>query len=291
MRRMAVVVAALLLVVACSHEGSPTVDGPTTTASGVTTPGGQPAPTAPGGMPAPSPGATVAPGHPVTTVAPSRVPVASSDASGPPGSAAPLFLRPAPASALIVEISANDGVSPTRETLDHVTSVLHDVSGKPVSVTAGHPVPARDSWTAADLRHAADAAATSSQGEGHAVFRLLFLHGRWADSDSVLGISVRGDVAALFVDRIDEAADPLVGPTAIEVAATTHEVGHLLGLVDLYLNKNRDDPQHPGHSTDKNSVMYWAVESTVVTDLLSGGPPRDFDAADRADLAEIRGGA
>ncbi|MEA3055907.1 MAG: hypothetical protein QOD30_1339, partial [Actinomycetota bacterium] len=39
------------------------------------------------------------------------------------------------------------------------------------------------------------------------------------------------------------------------------------------------------------SVMYWAVESTVVTDLLTGGPPRDFDAADLADLAEIRGGA
>lgn len=242
-------------------------------------------------MPAPSPRDTVPPGRPVTTLPSARVPAASSDASGPPGSAAPLFLRPSPASSLVVEISANDGVAPASETLDHVTSVLHDVSGKQVAVTAGRRVPARDTWTADDLRHAADVAATTPQGGGHAVLRVLFLHGRWADSDSVLGISVRGDVAAIFVDRVAEAADPLVGSTTIEVAATTHEVGHLLGLVDLYLNKNRDDPQHPGHSTDKNSVMYWAVESTVVTDLLTGGPPRDFDAADLADLAEIRGGA
>jgi hypothetical protein len=36
--------------------------------------------------------------------------------------------------------------------------------------------------------------------------------------------------------------------------------------------------------------MYWAVESDVVTDLLTGGPPVDFDAADLADLSAIRGG-
>ena len=291
MRRTAVLVAALLLGAACGRDDPSTVVAPTTTAVPVTTPAGQPPPTAAGGMPAPSPRSTVVPGRPVTTLPPARVPAATSDATGPPGAAAPRSLRPSPASTLVVEISANEGVAPARDTLDHVTSVLHDVSGKPVSVTAGRRVAARDTWTADDLRRAADASATTAQGSGRAVLRILFLHGRWADSDSVLGISVRGDVAAVFVDRIAEAADPLVGPTTIEVAATTHEVGHLLGLVDLYLNKNRDDPQHPGHSTDKSSVMYWAVESTVVTDLLTGGPPRDFDAADRADLAEIRGGA
>lgn len=242
-------------------------------------------------MPAPSPRDTVPPGRPITTLPPARVPAAEVDVSGPPGSAAPLFLRPSPASSLVVEISANDGVAPARDTVDHITSVLRDVSGKQVAVTAGRRVAQRDTWTADQLRVAADGAATTSQGGGRAVIRLLLVHGRWAESESVLGISVRGDVAVIFVDRVAEAADPLVGPTTIEVAATTHEVGHLLGLVDLYLNKNRGDPQHPGHSTDKNSVMYWAVESTVVTDLLTGGPPRDFDAADRADLAEIRGGA
>jgi hypothetical protein len=33
--------------------------------------------------------------------------------------------------------------------------------------------------------------------------------------------------------------------------------------------------------------MYWAVESSLVTDVLQGGPPKDFDDADRADLATI----
>ena len=75
---------------------------------------------------------------------------------------------------------------------------------------------------------------------------------------------------------------------AIEDAVTMHEVGHLLGLVDLYLETGRADPEHPGHSRNTRSVMYWAVESNLVADLLTGGPPKDFDNDDLADLQSIR---
>jgi hypothetical protein len=171
-----------------------------------------------------------------------------------------------------------------------VARVLADVTGKSTLTSQGGAPPSRESWTAADVRDAADAVARTRQGED-AVVRLLFLHGRWAEGEGVLGVAVRGDVAAIFVDAVAEAASPLVGPAAIEVAVTTHEVGHLLGLVDVHLDTGRADPEHPGHSPNRNSVMYWAVESSLVTDLLTGGPPRDFDDADRADLAAIRDGA
>ena len=36
--------------------------------------------------------------------------------------------------------------------------------------------------------------------------------------------------------------------------------------------------------------MYWAVESDLVGDLLSGGPPTEFDGTDLRDLATIRNG-
>jgi hypothetical protein len=36
--------------------------------------------------------------------------------------------------------------------------------------------------------------------------------------------------------------------------------------------------------------MYWAVESTLIGDLVTGGPPQDFDTADLADLGAIRRG-
>ncbi len=81
------------------------------------------------------------------------------------------------------------------------------------------------------------------------------------------------------------------GAAAIEEAVVTHEAGHLLGLVDLYLGTGRGDPEHPGHSRNAQSVMYWAVESNLVAHVLSGGPPHEFDGDDLADLAAIRAGA
>ena len=54
------------------------------------------------------------------------------------------------------------------------------------------------------------------------------------------------------------------------------------------LATGRADPEHPGHSPNRGSVMYHAVESTLLGTVLSGGPPRDFDADDLADLAAIR---
>jgi hypothetical protein len=287
---LAVVATVALLALGCSDDddGAVAVDGATTSsavapgssttaATGTETDAGSTATT--GAGPADDDGDGGAEPEP-----------AEPETNGPPGSAAPWFLRPEPATGIVIEISAEDGAGPQQSTLDHLTSVLGDVSGKPVSVATGGTPPARDEWSSSELRDAADAAATASQGE-RAVFRLLFVHGAFAESDTVLGVSVRGDVAAIFTDRVAEASSPLIGPSAIETAVVTHEIGHLLGLVDLYRDTGRADPEHPGHSTNRGSVMYWAVESTLVTDLLTGGPPRDFDDADRADLAAIRDGA
>jgi hypothetical protein len=283
------VVGALLAVtlVACGGDDPSTVESDTTTTAVAGRPGTTAAATSGGGGDD-APAGTTPGGQPTTTAGP--VAPASPDTSGSPGSAAPLYLRPSPADTVVVEVSRESGVSPTAATLTHVASVLGKVTGKPVETAAGGTVSHHDAWTAADLRAAADGAAVVRQGD-RAVVRLLFVHGQYADDDSVLGISVRADVAAVFVDRVAAAADPITGAGPIERAVTTHEVGHLLGLVDLYRKTGREDPDHPGHSTNRNSVMYWAVESTLVTDLLTGGPPSDFDADDLADLAATRAGA
>jgi hypothetical protein len=146
------------------------------------------------------------------------------------------------------------------------------------------------SWDAAALRAAADAAG-APQGGGTAVLRLLFVHGTFGGDESVLGVAVRGDVAAVFVDRVAAAGGLLGNGGPVEASTTTHEVGHLLGLVDLYRDTGRDDPEHPGHSANPGSVMYWAVESDVIGQLLGANPPNGFDDADLADLAAIRDGA
>ncbi|HVM52732.1 MAG TPA: hypothetical protein VM262_06005 [Acidimicrobiales bacterium] len=289
-RRAAAVVALALLAAACGRGDDPTVPAPGATPDGA-------APAAPSdtgaGDPGPGTASTTTPlggGPPFgdTTTLPGPAPDPAPDTSGPPGSAAAYFLRSQPATSLVVEVSAEAGAEPRAATMEHVRSTLAAVSGKQVSVVAGSSVAPREQWSAADIRAAADAAAVTRQG-ATGVLRLVFVRGGYADSDTALGVAVRADVAAIFVDRVARSASPLVGAGAIETAVTTHEVGHLLGLVDLYLDTGRADPEHPGHSSNRRSVMYWAVESTLVADLLTGGPPRDFDEDDLADLAAIRG--
>jgi hypothetical protein len=201
---------------------------------------------------------------------------------------ADVLLRPSGASRLVVQVLTEAGAEPRRTTLDRAVDVLRQASGKPVS-TMGGTVAGRSAWSASDLRTAADAQMPRVP-PGTTVLRLLFVHGRSDQGDGVLGITPSGDLAAVFTDRVDAAASGLVSPATIERAVTVHELGHLLGLVDLFLHTGRADAEHPGHSTNTRSVMYWAVESSLIGDLLSGGPPQDFDAADLADLAAIRRG-
>ena len=211
-------------------------------------------------------------------------PVAS---TGPPGTFAPAILLASQSTEVLVEVRVQSGADPQKASLDHLVGVLQSVTGKTVTVAQGSPIGGGGkSWSADELR--ATGGDGAAQGGGRSVIHLLFVHGDFGGDSGVLGVAVRGDTAAVFVDQVNGASTPLVGSSGIETAVVTHEVGHLMGLVDLYLETGRQDPDHPGHSTNPNSVMYWAVESNLVADLLQGGPPKDFDAEDLADLETIR---
>ncbi|HVF32159.1 MAG TPA: hypothetical protein VM933_03880 [Acidimicrobiales bacterium] len=220
-------------------------------------------------------------------------PTAADDGSqGPPGAFARTLLRPAPATAIVLERAAQPGVAVAPAAVDRSARVLGSVSGKSVDVRPQASVTAGDTdWSADEVRRTADATARTLQGDGRAVLRLLILRGTFEGSEEVLGVAVRGDVVALFADNIAGAATPLVSRQAIEDAVLLHELGHVLGLVDLARNTGRADKEHPGHSSNSASVMYWAVESSLVGQVIGGPPPRDFDAADLADLRALRDGA
>lgn len=300
-RRLLALLAAASIAVACSTGADPeagqqatTAPAPTDGADGAGTPGpgavadpagepvdpGAPAGTAPGGGP---------PGPPtVDAGAPTTAPAAVVPAPGAVGAWAGFYLRPAASSSIVVRVLAQDGAAPRPATLQHVTATLAEVSGKPVSATTTSlGGGAARSWTADELRGLADGAA---QSVDRAVLTLLFVRGGFAENERAVGVAVRSDVAAVFAERVGEAAGMLGDRAVVEEAVAVHEVGHLLGLVDLVLDTGRADPEHPGHSPNRGSVMYYAVESTLLGSVLSGGPPREFDRADLDDLARIRHG-
>ena len=293
----------VLAVVAAACGGGEDADsiaGPggsaSTTVAGAPEPGSSPttAGTAPGGgSPSPSsggssPGSVGAGGTPPAT--PPADAVIGVGSTGVGGVAAAL-LRSGRGDRVVLEVRAQPGMAPEPATIDHLVRVLRDASGKAVAVDGVDPLPDGErAWTAREIVQAAASSAQVESGRSQVVLRLLFLQGTYEGDAGVLGVAVAGDVAAVFSDQVDASAGVLVSPTVVEDAVAMHEVGHLLGLVDLLLGTGRGDPAHPGHSRNRRSVMYWQVDSGFITQLLDGGIPTDFDADDRAELAQIRAG-
>jgi hypothetical protein len=149
----------------------------------------------------------------------------------------------------------------------------------------------RTSWTVDDLVAAERRFRAERSGGSRVTMWIAYLGGSFAETPSALGTAFAASAAVIFRDRIDEATSALVLASEIERSVLTHEAGHLLALINIGYQSRfaHEDPGHPKHSNNPDSVMYWAVEDLSLKDLLTGGPPSDFDAADRADLAVLRG--
>jgi hypothetical protein len=169
------------------------------------------------------------------------------------------------------------------------------VTGKPVTTSPPVTVGGGTSdWSAAALSALVDGDGTENRaGATTAVLHLLFVHGSFQSNTSVLAVAFRGDSFAVFPDQMSGGLS--LDPDRIATSVYIHETGHLLGLVDEALDDHRadpDDPSHCGcHSPDRNSVMYWAIDTTAIGQVLNGQPPTDFDVADFSDLARLRAGA
>ena len=309
--RATAVVAAMVLAAACGGGGSGTTEedeGPvaygegadlelaTTTAppgaASTTTRPNAPAKSESGAQTTSKPPAAVsstepppAPTSPPGTVASDRT-----LGKGPVGSFARHLLRPAPATEMVLELLVQDGVQLNERSRTHAMRVLREASGKEISTPLVRlPGGGDGRFSDAEVIELADQYGVAVQGGNQAVIRMLVLDGR-PDDDATLGFAVRGDVLAIFPDQVRRAESPLVPYETLEDAVTVHEIGHILGLVDLARKTGRADKEHPGHSTNRESVMFWAVESSLVGQVLGGAPSTEFDAADLADLAALRNG-
>jgi len=71
-----------------------------------------------------------------------------------------------------------------------------------------------------------------------------------------------------------------------------HEYGHLVALVNNGYESPHDheDPDHPNHSNNDDSVMYWAIESQDIANQIDGEPPNNFDSDDLDDLRLMKEG-
>jgi len=207
---------------------------------------------------------------------------------------AKILLRAAPAGRLVIEIDYVSGRRPSRQAVDHLKAILERELAKPGGIVIdvdSEITNAQDSYTLNNLIALEHRYRSQRSSGDTATIWIVGLNGSYAGASATLGLSFRATAFALFEDQIQHAANVFVSTASIERAVIMHEMGHLLGLINIGYRSRYDheDPQHPHHSRYQSSVMYWAVEDTSIATILRGGPPDDFDQYDRADLALLRG--
>ena len=217
---------------------------------------------------------------------------------GIPGSLALACLQSDRFTSMVVEIDYEPGYKPMTSSTDMLLERLEEVCDKPNGISVEFSevnYEFEGAWTADAVREQAWIHKSGDVMDASELrWQLLFPEGEYSEN-GVLGVAVDGSSIALFGDTIEESDGPFGRPSVenVENSVIVHEIGHLLGLVNLVYTSPADheDAEHPGHSNNDDSVMYWAVNSADLANIFFGSIPNEFDQDDLADLAGMADGS
>lgn len=213
---------------------------------------------------------------------------------GPLGNAVCGMTMAEPYKRIVIEIDFVEGREPTAYTRSALKSKIAAITGKPVSFDGGNEIPYKPVFTTEDVIKLARARDITSTAPV-AAFWIGFL--TQSEFTTALGVAYAGTVATVFRDAMGSVTlPPGYKQEEIEAATTLHEAaGHNMALVNIGYESPRDHESQSSehHSKNPKSVMYPAFASTerLSEYLATGGAiPQDFDADDKADLADIKSG-
>ena len=205
------------------------------------------------------------------------------------------YLQANPYSRIVIEIDYEETVQPDQSAINTFISTLKQYSDKPggVSQTGNNSfISLKETYSTSDLLNLAQKHRVNYSGGDTVTLYILFINGSFAQNNNALGVALNSSMLVVFKDKINQTATALVFASEIERAVLNHELGHLLGLININYKSSIDheDANNPYHSNNEESVMFWVVEDISVVNLFRGGPPYQFDLADKHDLEKIKKG-
>ncbi len=219
------------------------------------------------------------------------------------------YLRGDQFTRLVFEVDSVDGYAPMSAAEQGMIGKIKPLVDKPAGVEAVHDGTivsrgADHAWTLDELDKLAAQSNTLDVGDNTIKMHVMFVDGHSdqdTDQSQVLGLAWGNENIAIFKKTIqDHCQGVLTGDQLCKYAEQsiwTHEVGHVLGLVDNGAPKqsNHQDIEHGHHCNNDQCVMYWAYEGTKLMDVLKerlsgNGGGLNFDDACKADLKAVRDG-
>lgn len=208
----------------------------------------------------------------------------------PVGGSANELLASTKYTSLKIEVQYMTGYAPDAAALNHLQTVLTGLVNKPAGisiVTKEIPASANLTLSVNDITNIEKNNRTVFTSDNELGVYILYTNGNYTDA-STLGVAYRNTSVALFGKKIQDNSGGLGQASRTKLVATVaeHELGHLLGLVDLgsAMQTNHKDAAHGNHCSNTNCLMYYASETTDILGFLVTGNIPSFDANCRADL-------
>lgn len=208
----------------------------------------------------------------------------------PVGASAKELLNTAPFNSLNVELQYVRGYAPDGAALDQLKQFLASRLHKPGGITITQtviPDPGQTTLSLSQIREIENKNRTVFNTGAQLSVYILYSNSDFTDAGT-LGIAYHNTSAALMGKKIHENSGGFgqVSRTKLEATVLEHEIGHLLGLVDLGspMQSAHKDASHGNHCSNEQCLMFYASETTDVFGFLSRNNPPTLDAGCLADL-------
>lgn len=208
----------------------------------------------------------------------------------PVGASAKDLLTAGTYTSLRIEIQYMPGYAPDAAAVSHLQAFLGTYLNKPSGITiVTKEIPAGPgpNYSIDQVRQIENNNRTAFTSSGQIAVYVLYTNGNY-NQNGVIGVAYRNTSVALMGKTIHDNSGALgqASRTKLEATVLEHELGHLLGLVDLGtpMQVNHEDPSHGSHCMNNNCLMFYASETTDILGFLLTGNIPSPDADCVADL-------
>lgn len=206
------------------------------------------------------------------------------------GASAKELLASATYQSLKIEVLYMTGFAPDAAAINHLQTTLAGLLNKPSGITVvTKEIPAASATTLSvdDVILIEKNNRTAFTSNSQIAVSVILTNGNYTDAN-VLGIAYKNTSVVLFGKKIHDNSGAIgqASRTKLEATVLEHELGHLLGLVDLGspMQTAHKDAAHGSHCSITNCLMYYTSETSDIFGFLITGNIPVFDANCRADL-------